>query len=775
MKKFLALVFLPILLSAESISEKKATLAQKNVSRDTDVAFLNDRLATLKKGLEEAYAKAGALAREEGSEEAFRTVLNEVNRLKKEKLQLEESWRETAVQEGFQDGEPYSLWDQEEIPLSQLVMEYGSPDYLYVIPPEFAAMKLHLYSNIPIPRQSWTDLLEVMLQHNGFGMKKLNTYARQLYLLKLDLGAVQTIAYRPEQVAVIPEGTRICYLMIPPVEQVRTIFQFFEKFSDNKQTFVHQLGNKIAIVAMKGEVEKLIDFYDKVWGSHGGKVTRVVHVTKIHLKEMEKILTTFFSEALEKARAPFAKAEQEGLGIFALPHSNSLVFIGSKESVDRAEKIVKETEDQLEDPSEMTIYLYTCRHSDPTDLSQVLEKVYSSLIYAGQEGVPRESEVNYQSAIQGAKAPPEGFPPTQPLVITPPPLHPGIATKVDVEHNVPGHFIPDPKTGTVLMTVRRDTLGKIKELLKKLDVPKKMVQIEVLLFERKINSQNNFGLNLLRLGRPTNGVTYTPEAPPHINLHHKKNEIGKGVLQFFFHGSHAKYFPHFDVAYNFLLTQDDIQLNAAPSVITVNQTPATIAIMEELSINNGAAPVNATDGTIVFEKSFSRAQYGINIILNPTIHMPDEAGEEKGAVTLKTNISFDTTKPDPVHNRPDVDRRHLENEVRVIDGETVILGGLRRKARVDHEEKVPFFGDIPLIGRFFGTTHLRDHETELFFFITPKIVYDPKDEIGRIRTEELKKRPGDIPEFLVRVEEARDKAARRLFKHSLKTFFTHER
>ncbi len=233
-------------------------------------------------------------------------------------------------------------------------------------------------------------------------------------------------------------------------------------------------------------------------------------------------------------------------------------------------------------------------------------------------------------------------------------------------------------------------------------------------------------------------------------------------------------FPRYDVAYNFLLTQDDIQLNAAPSIITVNQTPAIISIMEELSINNGAAPIDTNKG-IAFEKSYTRTQYGINIVLTPTIHMPDEAGEEKGAVTLKTNISFDTTSKHDKDKQPNVDRRHLENEVRVVDGETVILGGLRRKSHEDHEEKVPFFGDIPFFGRFFGTTRLMDHDTELFFFITPKIVYDPQAEMEQIRTDELKKRPGDIPEFLCKVEEAREKTARKFFKQSLKTFFAHER
>jgi general secretion pathway protein D len=788
--KFFLFLLIPILLCAESISEKKAALAQKNIVRDTDVTLLNDRLSAVKRSLEEAYAKAGVLAKEEANEGDYLAILSEVNRLRKEKLQLEESWRETAVQEGIQDGEAYSLWDQEEITLSQLILEYGSPDYLYVIPPEFAAMKLYIYSNIPIPRQSWTDLLGVMLQHNGLGMKKLNTYARQIYLLKLDLGAVQTVAYRPEHVTAAPEGSRICYLVLPPIEQVKSVFQFFEKFSDNKQTFVHQIGGKIALVATKEEIERLLDFYDKVWGSSGGKVTRVVPVSKIQIKEMEKILMTFFNEALDKGRAPFGKPEPEGLGIFALGHSNSLVLIGAKESVDRAEKIVKETEEQLENPSEMTIYLYTCRHSDPNDLAQVLERVYSSLIFASQEGAPRETELNFNSAIQGAKAPPDGYPPAQPLVITPPPLHPGISTKIDVEQNVPGHFIPDPKTGTVLMTVRKDALGRIKELLKKLDIPKKMVQLEVLLFERRVNSQDNFGLNLLRLGKPDNGITYRSleggretgraiekagDAAARIKHgRHEKESLGKGVLQFFFHGPHHKYTPSFDIAYNFLLTQADIQLNAAPSIITVNQTPAMISIMEELSINNGAAPIDTNKG-IAFQESYTRAQYGIDIILTPTIHMPDEAGDEKGAVTLKANISFDTPQHDPHNDRPHVDRRHIENEVRVIDGETVILGGLRRKWREDREEKVPFFGDIPFFGRFFGTTRLSDHDTELFFFITPKIVYDPKEEMCKIRTEQLKKRPGDIPEFLAKVDEAREKETKKFFKHSLKTFFTHVR
>ncbi len=221
------------------------------------------------------------------------------------------------------------------------------------------------------------------------------------------------------------------------------------------------------------------------------------------------------------------------------------------------------------------------------------------------------------------------------------------------------------------------------------------------------------------------------------------------------------------------MTQEDIQLNAAPSVVTVNQTPSTISIVEEISINNGAAPVDTNKGT-TFEKSFSRAQYGITMIMTPTIHLPDTEemiNEGKGSVTLQTNITFDTPQHHSQDDRPMVHRRHIENEVRVLDGQTIILGGLRRKATIDNEEKVPFLGDIPGIGKLFGSMKLSTNNTEMFIFITPTLVLDPEEQLIKIRNEEVMKRPGDIPEYLHRVVEAQEKERKKYFRNSFKALF----
>lgn len=766
MKGWFFLLLLPSFLLSETIADKKSELIKKNFSSDAQAQNINEQLFHFRKELEICYQQAEELY-EKGSEVSlYKDLLSKANEIKQAIAKIEEKWRESTVSQAKQDEEGYAIWDQEETTLTQLVMEYGSSDYLYIISPDIAGIKLNLHSNIPIPRESWTEVLEMIFTQNGIGAKKINAYTKQLYVLKQDLGAVLGITSQIQDLAWYSHSDRLFFVFSPKVEQIKSVVQFFEKFSDPKRTFIHTIGSKIGVVATKEEIEKLLTLYQTVWEGQEGKVAKVVAVTKMNIREMEKILNTFFGENVDKMRSSFSKAEQDGLGIFSLAQTNTLVLVGSHEIVERAEKVVKETEDQLEDPTEMTIFLYTCRHSNPTDLAKVLDRVYNSLIFGAQEGPIKETDISIaaQAAAGGGRVP-EGYPTVPPLIVAPPPLKPGISGSLEIDQNVSEHFIPDPKTGTLLMTVRRDVLGKIKDLIKKLDIPKKMVHIEVLLFERKMHSQNNFGLNLLKLGN-NNGVFYTPIAGPEVGA--------KGILQFFFGGSGPRWLSNYDVAYNFLMTQEDIQLNAAPSLTTVNQTPATINIVEEISINNGAAPIDSNQGT-AFAKSFSRADYGITVILTPTIHIAEEEGE-KGSVTLKTNITFDTQKPRAGHeDQPIVDRRHIENEVRIVDGETIILGGLRKKSKQDLEENIPFFGEIPGFGKLFGSTKLIDHDTEMFFFITPKIIYDPLLQQEKLRTEELKKRPGDLPEFLDKLVKAREKERRRYFQQSMKIFFTHDR
>ena len=132
---------------------------------------MNESLLSLRGELK-TLCEQGALLQEQGAEEEqYLTLLEQVKRVKGEIAALENRWHDVATAETKREEEGYALWDQEETTISSLVTEYGAIDHLYIVPPEMASVKLNMHSNLPIPRESWSEVLEIILAHNGVGVK----------------------------------------------------------------------------------------------------------------------------------------------------------------------------------------------------------------------------------------------------------------------------------------------------------------------------------------------------------------------------------------------------------------------------------------------------------------------------------------------------------------------------------------------------------------------------------------------------------------------------
>ncbi|MBX7067115.1 MAG: hypothetical protein K1X28_07780 [Parachlamydiales bacterium] len=756
--------------------------AQEPFTSDVEGAqAFNDSLSKLKTELQQKFDNVRELAKNEAREPEFQQLLGDVRNTREQIRKLEEQWRKASSNE--HSDEPYAMWDVGETTLSQLVMEYGASDFLYVIPQELSGMKISLFSGIPLPHESWSEMIEMILVQNGVGVKRLNPFVKQLYILKLDPSAIEAVVARESDLQLFANHSRLFYVFGPPAEQLKSIQSFFERFSDPKQTLIQAIGSKVAIVSARDTIEKLMGLYHAVWEQNQGKVVRIISSIKIQPQEAEKVLKAVFSDTSTKNRPTYYPSGADELVTMVLPQG--LVLIGENETVDRAQKILTEMESQLEDPGEKVIYWYTCKHSNPEDVAEVLSQVYDSLIGSGFEKkneaalLPPPAPPAAQAPISQPPAPPTppgtpenpyplpylspgpGYNPVMPA--TGPFVQPAIFDKEKT--TTFGNFIVDTKTTSILMVVRREELPKIKTLLKKLDVPKRMVQLDVMLIEKKFLDRREMGFSLLQLGTNSSGNKETAVTYAATN---EKGNFMNGLLTFIFSRPSGK-FPAADMRFNFLLAQEDVRIKANPSVLAINQTPAQIAIVEEISINNGAFPFNTPTGTVI-QDSYTRAQYGITINLTPTIHLPDDEGGPC-FVSLETDLEFDSTKIITLDNRPPVTRRNIKNQVRVADGETIILGGLRQQIEEDNREKIPFLGDIPGIGKLFGTARARDVSTEMFIFITPRIVKDPIEDLRWIRQEEYSLRAGDIPEFLQCLDDAKTYERKKLFSQSLKLLF----
>ncbi len=712
-----------------------------------------------------------------------------ISSLQKELRALEQEWKDVAIEES--DDEIEGLWHQPDSTIGQLVIDYSSGDAVFVMPPDIAGFKIHLSSRLSVPRASWNEMLDVILANFGIGIKSLTPFVKQLYFLRLNQSGLRCITDDRKMLDALPLEDRIAFVCSPPSGELRRILQFLEKFAPQEQLSVQMVGGHLALIGQVREVKDLMKVYDFIASPKRAQEYRIITLKRADSEEVAKILTCIFEGEMTRAGdggagntpPPSMLLPQDasfGFRVIPLKYpASSLFFIGKHEQIEKACSIVQDLEVSIGEVQEKTIHWYACRHSEAEELAKVLSQVYCKMMgvtaQAPLKGIssgPKPDALSTMQAKIQAREHAEDS-----LIVDSSPV--AMSTeKSSGSQGISENFIVDPKTNSIIMVVENYVYPNLKELLQKLDVPKRMVQIDVLLFEKKVSDSSSMGLSRLKMGdaasgRKRDGLLWTDvshETAKRKQKHHKKENkdhkesIG-GILEFFISRGRSGVFPAYDLAYQFLLTQEDIQINANPTVTTVNQTPAKIAVVDQISINTGAVEFDKDH----VKDSYSRAEYGITIQITPTVHskIDEENNDEPKFVTLTTDIIFDSTRPDK-HERPDVTRRNIKNEVRVQDGETVILGGLRRKLSSGQEQMIPFLGELPGLGKLFSMSSLSDSNTEMFIFLTPRILPDDHEQWKEVRRKELARRPGDTPEFLDEVLEARRAKKEMLMSKSIR-------
>ena len=88
---------------------------------------------------------------------------------------------------------------------------------------------------------------------------------------------------------------------------------------------------------------------------------------------------------------------------------------------------------------------------------------------------------------------------------------------------------------------------------------------------------------------------------------------------------------------------------------------------------------------------------------------------------LKLEVTPQIT-PDDGASAPPINKQEVDTMILVDNGETIVLGGVYEQTKSNKVTRVPFFGDLPLVGFLFRSTSKSDDKSELLIFVTPKIV-----------------------------------------------------
>ena len=152
------------------------------------------------------------------------------------------------------------------------------------------------------------------------------------------------------------------------------------------------------------------------------------------------------------------------------------------------------------------------------------------------------------------------------------------------------------------------------------------------------------------------------------------------------------------------------EVKSSPHVITANQKEASIEQGVEIPFQESASSGATTT-------QFKKAVLSLKVTPQVT---PDNR------IIIDLNIKKDSVGQIIVGGAgqqiPSIDTRTITTQVLVNDGQTVVLGGILETERRETEKKVPYLGDVPVLGRLFKTNSKSNNKDELLIFVTPKIL-----------------------------------------------------
>jgi len=304
-----------------------------------------------------------------------------------------------------------------------------------------------------------------------------------------------------------------------------------------------------------------------------------------------------------------------------------------------------------------------------------------------------------------------------------------------------GSIAVDDRTNTLLVQDTAERLQDIRRMVTTLDIPIKQVLIESRIvvvnddFSRDLGirlgvtalnensagdggqfySGTGAGTNTMvtsaidNLGDPANGTIFPVAVPSLQNRYNVNVPIADAAGRFALAVLESDFLV--DLELTALEAEGRGEIVSTPRVITANQKEARIEQGVEIPYQQ-AASSGAT--TVQFKKAVlsltvtPQITPDNNIIMDLTVHK-DSVGDIISTGGLGGTV-------------PSIDTRAVETQVLVADGQTVVLGGIYETERRETISKVPFLGDIPILGNLFKSKQRVDNKAELLIFVTPRIL-----------------------------------------------------
>ena len=294
-----------------------------------------------------------------------------------------------------------------------------------------------------------------------------------------------------------------------------------------------------------------------------------------------------------------------------------------------------------------------------------------------------------------------------------------------------GSAVADTRTNTLIINDTAQNIDKVRKMVDLLDVSVKQVMIEARIVRASTGFSKEMGVKwgILSQGVPRNNDLLvggsdqslwdlkTPDDDGKITVTRPDNlNVDLGVAN-----AAGK------IAFGLISLSDfmlDLELSAlqadgygevisTPKVMTADKQKAKVSSGQQIPYTTTTNSAAGSTATTEFKDAL------LSLDVTPSI-TPD------GKVQMQLNITSDSRGDTAPNGEVILNKNEINTNVLVDNGETVVLGGIFEQETQNTTTKVPFFGDLPYIGRLFRNDAKVENKRELLIFVTPRIINDSR-------------------------------------------------
>ncbi|HEV7576778.1 MAG TPA: type II secretion system secretin GspD [Caldimonas sp.] len=304
-----------------------------------------------------------------------------------------------------------------------------------------------------------------------------------------------------------------------------------------------------------------------------------------------------------------------------------------------------------------------------------------------------------------------------------------------------GGFIQaDPATNSLIITAPEPLYRQVRAMIDQLDERRAQVYIESLIVEVTGDNAADFGFQwqgLLTTGNKNNGIVAGTNFGTNGNLLNITQaqlgaggtsstgsatgiSLGEGLNVGLVHNFFGTY--GLAAIARLLQSQTNTNIASTPNLVTLDNEEAKIIVGSNVPFVTGSYSQTGTAGALSSPfQTIERKDVGITLRIRPQI---GENGTIRMTIYQESSSLSSQVAPGTSNAGPSTNKRSIESNVVVDDGQILVLGGLIEDRYTDNNSKVPLLGDIPYLGALFRSESRTKTRTNLMVFLRPVVMRD---------------------------------------------------